>query len=310
MTAGADLRLLRAAVFAAVCVTVSAAGHIFAGGLGVPFASLALGFACVFVVALLLGRRERALPGIAGLLALGQIGLHLLFSAGPHSASAAGMPAGSGAGGAGGAGGSAGGIKALAGKLLCDNSAMGMSEAQAHRVVVRAGLSPDSAAAAATTAGGHPAHGGVTHTGSAHGGAGHAAHAAASLPFPETPLDCLRDAARIALGTLDLPMLLGHLLAALLLGWLLRRGEAALWRMVRLSADVAAVTDEVVAARALRLAFAFVRALHTDLLPWAFLHVIFRTRHEEPAPRPVALQHSVHRRGPPAACDDAFALAA
>ena len=306
MTAGADLRLLRAAVFAAACVTVSAAGHIFAGGLGVPFSALALGFACVFVVALVLGRRERALPGIAGLLALGQVGLHLLFAAGPHSASA-GMPAGPGSGGAG-TGGSPGGIKALAGKLLCDNSAMGMSEAQAHRVVARAGLSPD---AAATAAGSHPAHGGIAHPGAAHGGAGHAAHdAAASLPFPETPLDCLRDAARLALGTLDLPMLLAHMLAALLLGWLLRRGEAALWRMLRLSADVAAVTDEVVAARALRLAFAFVRALHTGLLPWAFVPAAFRTRREELAPRSVALQHSVHRRGPPAARDDAFALAA
>ncbi|WP_326689328.1 MULTISPECIES: hypothetical protein [unclassified Streptomyces] len=306
MTAGADLRLLRAAVFAAVCVTVSAAGHIFAAGVGVPFFSLALGFACVFAVALVLGRRERSLPGIAGLLALGQIGLHLLFSAGPHSASAGGMTAGSG--GAGGAGGSGGGVKALAGKLLCNDSAMGMSEAQAHRVVARAGLSPDAAQAAS---GGHAVHGSAVHGSAAHGGSGHAAHdaAASSLPFPETPFDCLRDAARAALGTLDVRMLLAHLFAALLLGWLLRRGEAALWRLVRLSADVAAVTDEVVAARALRLAFAFVRALHAGLLPWAPVRVGFRTPREELAPRSVALQHSVHRRGPPATRNDAFALA-
>jgi hypothetical protein len=310
MTAGADLRLLRAAVFAAVCVTVSAAGHIFAAGVGVPFFSLTLGFACVFVVALVLGRRERSLPGIAGLLALGQVGLHLLFSAGPHSAPAADMTAGSGTGtGSGDAGGSGSGVKALAGKLLCDDSAMGMSEAQAHRVVAGAGISPDAAGAAS---GGHTTHGGMAHGGTPHSGVGHAAShdAGASLPFPETPLDCLRDAARVALGTLDVRMLLGHLLAALLLGWLLRRGEAALWRVLRLSADVAAMTDEVVAARALRLAFAFVRALHAGLLPWAPVRVAFRTPREELAPRSVALQHSVHRRGPPSTRDNAFALAA
>lgn len=283
MTAGADFRLLRAAVFAAACVTVSAAGHIFAAGASVPFGSLALGFAGVLLLALLLAGRERSLPGIVGLLAFGQLALHTVFSGGQAHATAA-----AGAGGNGGGPGSDSGVVAMARKLLCDDSAMGMSEARAHRVVTQAGLSPDSAAGAGT-AGGASAHAG--HAGHPHGGGG--------IPFSETPFDCLRGAARAALGMLDLPMLLGHLAAALLLGWLLRRGEAALWRLVRLSAQVAAAADERVAARALRTAFAYVRALHAELMPDAPVRVTFGAPRDELAPRSVTLQHSVHRRGPP-----------
>ncbi|MDJ1136177.1 hypothetical protein [Streptomyces iconiensis] len=277
MTAGADLRLLRAAVFAAVCVTVSAAGHIFAAGASVPFGPLALGFICVFGLALLLAGRERSLPGIAALLASGQLALHILFSSGQaHTAggaAAAGMPAQ----------GSESGAMSMARKLLCNDSAMGMSEAEAHRVVTRAGLSPEAAASAG---------GAGAHAGHAHGGG-------AGIPFPDTPFDCLRGAAHAALGMLDPAMLLGHLAAAVLLGWLLRRGEAALWRLVRLSAEVAAAADERVAARALRAAFAYVRALHAELLPDAPEHVLFEAPRDELAPRSLTLQHSVHRRGPP-----------
>ncbi|MBQ1157166.1 hypothetical protein KBZ21_03095 [Streptomyces sp. A73] len=300
MTAGADLRLLRAAVFAAVCVTVSAAGHLLAADTVLPFGTLALGFGCVFVVAVALAGRERSLPGIAGLLALGQVVLHLVFSmgaGGQHSTAAAGSTVG--AGSAAGAGSDSGGLQALAGKLLCNDSATGMSDAEARRVVVRAGLDPQAASAGGTGAGGAAEH------------AAHAGHqAAAAAPFPDSPLDCLREAARAAAGMCEVPMLLGHLCAALLLGWMLRRGEAALWRLVRLSADAAAAAEELVAALALRTALALVRALHTGLLPRAVVRVRLDRPDDETAPRPLLLQHSVHRRGPPAQQADAFALAA
>ncbi|GAA2064284.1 hypothetical protein GCM10009801_08790 [Streptomyces albiaxialis] len=284
MTAGLDLRALRAAVFAAVCVSVSAAGHILAAGTGVPAVTLVLGFAAAFAVALPLAGRERTLPGIASLLALGQLGLHLLFSCGQgaqgHMSAAGGhRPGGSGGGG---------NVRDLARSLLCGDAASGMTDAQAHRVVTQAGLPAD--------------------------GAGHAAHAsgqaAGAGALPDTPLDCLRDAARAALGLLDAPMLLGHLLAALLLGWTLRRGEAALWRLVRLSAELAASADEVVAARALRAALAYVRALHAGLLPHAPVSVAFTAERDARTPCSVTLQHSVHRRGPPAVRADSLTLAA
>jgi hypothetical protein len=310
MTAGADLRVLRAAVFAAVCVTVSAAGHLLAADTVMPFGSLAVGFGCVFLVALALAGRERSLPGIAGLLALGQITLHLVFS---FRADPQHPPTGA-------AGSHSGGLQALAGKLLCNDSAMRMSDAEARRVVARAGLDPHTAAGGGAGGGaGHGAAGHAVGDGAAGHGAGHAldavhtGHQAATggLPqFPDAPLDCLREAARAAVGMFEAPMLLGHLCAALLLGLMLRRGEAALWRLVRLSSHAAATADELLTVRALRTALACVRVLHAGLLPSAPVRVASGPPGDEVAPRPLLLQHSVHRRGPPVWPADAFALVA
>ncbi|WP_457033976.1 hypothetical protein [Kitasatospora sp. P5_F3] len=92
------------------------------------------------------------------------------------------------------------------------------------------------------------------------------------------------------------PMLLGHLAAAVLAGWWLRRGEAALWRLLRLTADVA---QEFTAP--LRTAFALVLTL---LLGPA---TTGRGRPRAPRagdwrlPGAAALRHSLLRRGPPAA---------
>ena len=95
----------------------------------------------------------------------------------------------------------------------------------------------------------------------------------------------------------SLPMLLGHLLAAVVAGWLLRRGEAALWRLVRLSvrgaAGLAALSPAV-----LRRAHALLSAPAaggTGPLRRG------RRRSAQPAdgPRTVLLRHSLARRGPP-----------
>ncbi|MDH6577469.1 hypothetical protein [Kitasatospora sp. MAP5-34] len=92
-------------------------------------------------------------------------------------------------------------------------------------------------------------------------------------------------------------MLLGHLAAALLAGWWLRRGEATLWRLVRLTATVA---QEYAAP--LRTAFALLAAL--------LLGTATDRRPTGPGPEraedwrlPVAaaLRHSLIRRGPPVA---------
>jgi hypothetical protein len=97
-----------------------------------------------------------------------------------------------------------------------------------------------------------------------------------------------------------LPMLLGHLLAALLCGWLLRRGEVALFRLARLSVQGVA---EGALVRNLRAALALAHALRAGLpgapLPGprsAYAHL------EVPLPATgEALKDTVIRRGPPPA---------
>ncbi|NUR64162.1 MAG: hypothetical protein HOQ47_00245, partial [Streptomyces sp.] len=105
----------------------------------------------------------------------------------------------------------------------------------------------------------------------------------------------------------SLPMLLGHVLAALAAGWLLRHGDLALLRLAELSAHGVA---EGALVRSLRGALALVRALRAGL-PGAPLTgpALPRTALlAPPTPRTTALQHTVIRRGPPAA--DALVLAA
>ncbi|RBL79430.1 hypothetical protein DDE05_58000, partial [Streptomyces cavourensis] len=87
--AGAGLRLMRAAVFTAVCVVLSAAGHSFAAGAPVPAWTLLAGFLGVLAVASALAGRERSLRSIAGALAGGQLVLHVLFAYGSHGSAQA-----------------------------------------------------------------------------------------------------------------------------------------------------------------------------------------------------------------------------
>ncbi|MDF5756989.1 MFS transporter [Spongiactinospora sp. TRM90649] len=76
-------RLARAAVFAAVCVVVSMAGHAFAGGGIVTFPLLAVGAAGAFTLAWAMGRRERG-PGVVLAATVGaQVVLHELFDRSP-----------------------------------------------------------------------------------------------------------------------------------------------------------------------------------------------------------------------------------
>ncbi|NLU76262.1 hypothetical protein HCC61_27100 [Streptomyces sp. HNM0575] len=310
MTAGADLRLVRAAVFTAVCVTLSAAGHSLTGGQHVPLWSLGLGFAVVFAVAAPLAGRERSLPGIAALLAAGQVALHTLFScertAAGTGAGASAMPSGPAHAGAHGLSHGAG-LRDLAARLLCDEQpAGGISQSRARQIVSDAGLDADRLAGHAHHAGQHMGHAGH---------AGHAGHEAAggAASAAEAPLECLRSAAHAALSLFDGPMLLGHLLAALVLGLFLRRGEAALWRLVRLSARSArsAVRRVKASFGALGAALAFVRALGGGLLPPMPAPTWFRYAQDHGTARSVLLDHSLNRRGPPRrAPHESYSLAA
>jgi hypothetical protein len=260
--AAADLRLLRAAVFTAVCVALSAAGHMAASFSAVPLWTLGVACAAVFALAAPLAGRERSLPGIAAGLAVGQLALHALFAMGQHPMSAPATTGGSGSGRL-----SDQAAVALARHMTCGLGTGRVDGGEARRILDSGGF--DSAAAGA--AGASPG------TGAA--GGAEMAH-------------CLAP---------SLPMLLGHLLAALAVGWLLRRGEAALWRLVRLSAPVAREAAVQGLIGALRGALRLVRALLTGL----------GATHDDPprapvsygddkaGPRTLALHHSVVRRGPP-----------
>ncbi|WP_436991689.1 hypothetical protein [Streptomyces sp. enrichment culture] len=252
-------RLLRAAVFAAVCVVLSALGHSLAAGQAVPWWTLAVGFACVLVLALPLSGRERSLPTITAALAGGQLALHTVYGIGQEHAAPAGAaaPANDAL------------IRAAA-RLVCGGgSVKPITADEAHRIVTTAGLDPATAAAAA-----------------------------GSAPVPVAPVD------QLVLPSLS--MVLAHLLAALPAGWLLRRGDLALLRLsrlARLTARGAVEAAEEALVRALRAALVLVRLLLAgaqSLLGAGPRDA--RVREDGPSALATgALQHSVIRRGPPAA---------
>ncbi|MEU8791848.1 hypothetical protein [Streptomyces sp. NPDC048643] len=263
---GADLRILRAAVFAAVCVALAAAGHGIASCAVVPLWTLGVGFLVVFTVAVTLAGRERALPGIVAVLAVGQTALHTLFGLSQHAVTTAtgsmgsmpsGMPMSDAT------------LVARAARLVCGTTAAAISPAHAQKILADARLDTGT---------------------SSMGHATDAVPVAGGAAMPMLP---------------SLPMLLGHALAAVAAGWVLRRGDLALLRLMRLSAQGVA---EGALVRSLRAALSLVRALRTGLQG---APEIARPRRTAPrtlrAPRTAALQHTVVRRGPPAS---ALSLAA
>lgn len=259
--AGAGMRLLRAAVFTAVCVALAAAGHTLASGTPVPPWSLVLGWLAVFAVVAPLAGRERTLPGIAALLAVGQLALHTVFSAGQMCGTQSLTPSSD----------SGGGLLSIAARLVCDNHGLRLTSESARQIVINAGIDPNGPAAMPDMPGmtSHPAGSGGSHV------------------------------VMTALPMCSLPMLLGHLLAAVVAGWLLRRGEAALWRLIRLSVRGAAGLAVLSPAVLLR-ARALLSAL-AAMVPAARRRAVRRTGDVQGAGyRTVLLRHSVARRGPPA----------
>ncbi|MFI9601825.1 hypothetical protein ACIHCX_18510 [Streptomyces sp. NPDC052043] len=274
--AGRGLRILRAAVFAAVCVVLAAAGHTLASCAAVPLWTLGAGFLGALVVVAPLAGRARSLPGIATLLVVGQTVLHALFGMGQGGMGAmtsGAMPMGSA--------GSTGSPPVLsdtelvqqAARYVCGATAAALSPTQAYRILVDAhvlgsvGTGPSA-----------PHH---------QAGSAFTVGAAALLP--------------------SLPMLLVHVLAAVTTGWVLRRGDLALLRLIELSAH--GVTEAALV-RSLRGALALVRALCAGLPTTVGTGPrLRRTADSAPlTPHTTALQHTVIRRGPPNAA--ALVLAA
>jgi hypothetical protein len=85
MEIGRSLRTARAAVFAAVCVSVSAAGHVWMSGPSIPAWALCVAVLSVGGAGYALSGRQRGFASIAPLMLTGQLGLHLLFAAGQHT---------------------------------------------------------------------------------------------------------------------------------------------------------------------------------------------------------------------------------
>ncbi|GLP70593.1 hypothetical protein TUSST3_72130 [Streptomyces sp. TUS-ST3] len=264
---GADLRVLRAAVFAAVCVVLAAAGHAIASCATVPLWTLGAGFVGAVLVVAPLAGRERSLAGIATLLAVGQTVLHVLFGLGQHGTATMTMsstqPASDTA------------LVQQAARLLCGTTAAAISPAQAQRVLTEARLYPGTTGAAGAR--------GTT-------GATEAAHHATDVMAGSSVWP-------------SLPMVLAHVLAAVAAGWLLRRGDLALLRLVELSACSAHSVAEGALVRSLRGALALVRALRAGLpgAPETGPRAPLAVSLAPPRPRTAALQHTVIRRGPPAA---------
>ncbi|MEV6167680.1 hypothetical protein AB0L99_05575 [Streptomyces sp. NPDC051954] len=246
---GRDLRILRAAVFAAVCVVLAAAGHTLASCATVPLWTLGAGFLGVFMVAAPLAGRARSLPGIATLLTLGQVVLHALFGLGQHGST---VPSSTDTT-----------LVAQAARIVCGSAAAAISPAQAQQILTEARLHPMDM----------PTH-----------------HASDAVAVPA-------DSAMSLLPSL--PMLLGHVLAAIAAGWLLRRGDLALLRLIELSAHGVA---EAALVRSLRGALALARALCAGLptAPEAGPRLPRTVPPAPPRPHTTALQHTVIRRGPPA----------
>ncbi|MFD7131091.1 hypothetical protein [Streptomyces sp. NPDC059894] len=265
---GGSLRLLRAAVFAAVCVVLAGAGHSMAACAAVPLWTLGAGFAGALAVVVPLAGRERSLPGIAALLAVGQTVLHTLFGLGQHGTTAVASTTTAASDAT---------LVEQAARLLCGTTAAALSPAQAQRILVEARVYGNGTGSAA---------------GSGSGDAG--------MSAMHHPADALSTAGSSASLLPSLPMLLGHVLAAVAAGWLLRRGDTALLRLMDLSAHGVA---EGALVRALCGALALVRALLAGLpAAPAWCPRPPRTALSTPLePSADALQHTVIRRGPPAA---------
>lgn len=250
-------------MFTAVCVVLAAAGHTLAVGTAVPGWTLLAGFLGVFAAVAVLAGRERSLPSITAALAAGQIALHTLFGPGRHAPGSA----------------TASGDDSLirfAAGLVCGAGPAQLSAGEAHRIVTTAGIDPTTVS-----------HG---HAHLASGGA--AATDAASAVGTGALMPSLLP---------SLPMFLGHFLAAFVTGWLLRRGEIALFRLARLSAYGGRQLAAGAELRALRAAVALVRTLRAGL-PGRPTTGPLHPRTATDAPAPATgdpLQHMVIRRGPP-----------
>ncbi|MFF3448036.1 hypothetical protein ACFYXJ_13005 [Streptomyces sp. NPDC002667] len=278
MTAGWCVRMLRAVMFAAVCVVLAALGHVMMSGSPVAWWALAGAGVGTAGAGCCLAGRERGLPLVVSVVVLAQGVLHTAFSAATSLTLAAGAGTGPGAGPV------RPGMDAMDAMDGMDGMVMGaMGSANMGSMDVTGMASMGSGAM------------GMGSMGS--GTMGMGAAGAGSIGIGSTgagPMDMhSMDSGTMAhlfsggAGTGSLPalgMLAAHLLAALLCGLWLAFGERAVFRVLRaLAARLAAP---------LRLLLA---------LPVPPYRPVLRTRRRssDRAPRLLLLVHAITSRGPP-----------
>ncbi|GGY24402.1 hypothetical protein [Streptomyces xanthochromogenes] len=255
--ARSPLRTLRAAMFAALCVTLAAVGHAAMSGHDIPLPVLLAAFAVTGAVAWCAAGRRRGLAAIAGGQVAAQGALHLLFAR-TRPMRMAGMP--------------------------------GMAPAPASE------LTPMPMPMPTMTCGARYAH---LMPDVPDGQAMRDMHAMADMPgmAGESMTASAGRAHALAMDaaahSMSGGMLAAHLVAALICGVWLWRGEAAAFRLAR---TVGALG--VLAARPLRRVLRLVR-LHVPAPPRP---VRAPRPHHRPRPglRGAVHSHAVIRRGPPA----------
>ncbi|MFF4322373.1 hypothetical protein [Streptomyces sp. NPDC001568] len=307
----APMRVVRAAMFAAVCVALGALGHSYMSGMNVPVGTLAAAFAVTGALAWLAAGRRRGPTGIGAALLGVQAALHLSFSAGqahvsappsppghdpahatPAGAGEVGRPAVGPVGGAGhGTPGAGNGVPST------PHGGAGTAHdtpAAADGLAGTAGATHDMAAPGMTgmtgmtdgAAGAAGIHDGMTGT---YDGLA-ALPAVPALPGMHDMADGMQGMAALA-GHGGLGMIAAHVLAGLFCAAWLARGEAAVFRLVGVLGASA-----LLAARPLARALALVRT-RVALVPRPPAHCA-------PCDRPRRLRGAVHahtavRRGPP-----------
>ncbi|RDG37802.1 hypothetical protein [Streptomyces corynorhini] len=203
MTAGPVTRMLRAVLFAAVCVVLAAVGHVWMSGSALPWWALSLAFVATVSAAWAAACRERACSTVTGAVVVAQAALHTGFSL------AQALTPSHGSGGVSFA-------RRWLGHLTCGVSApYGMSGGDAEYLVHAAG----SGSAAPAAPPGMP-HGAME-------GLGHAGH------LMSAGADSSAAMAHGPAGVSPAGMLLAHLVAAVLCGVWLAHGERAAFRLLR-----------------------------------------------------------------------------
>ncbi|MFG2319173.1 hypothetical protein [Streptomyces tendae] len=214
MPVGGFLRVLRAAVFAAVCVVLAALGHVLMSGEGLPWWVLLSGALAVGAVGWAFGAHERRRRTVAGLTVGAQTGLHLAFTLAQSGGRPAATPEG------------ARSLREWADHFLCGPVPTPAQAARAYDIAAAAGLHhadhPSRHGADGMVSMGHGMES-MAGTGAVHG----MTHLA---------------------GMSSWGMLAAHVLAAVLCGLWLAQGESAVFKTVRACADRAFVPLRLVLA--------------------------------------------------------------
>ncbi len=211
MSVGWRLRAARSALFAVVCVTLAALGHALMSEAPLPGWVLGLGLAGAAVPAWLLAGRERGQATVVALTVAAQASLHAVFT----FAQTARPPAAADGGGRTPA-------ARWAEALLCGPSHDTAAAARAHDVAARAW--PADSMPLPRPDGGASAMAALGHT-------GHGARTAGTEVVQSG-----HDMAAMT-GTASWGMLAAHVVAALLCGLWLARGEHAAFQVLRSLAD-------------------------------------------------------------------------